>query len=80
MKIGHLPWRDLWGFSTVDSKGTTELISGEKLSIAILSNLHVYFVVRLPDYIVFVSIVSQQHLYIMYHLLLVVAAGPQCTK
>ena len=37
------------GFSTVDRKGTNELISGEKPFIAILSNLCVYFVVRLPD-------------------------------
>ena len=50
VKIGHLPWRDLWGFSTVDRKGTNELISGEKPFIAIVSNLRVYFVVRLPDY------------------------------
>ena len=50
VKIGHFPWRDLWGFSTVDRKGTNELISGEKSFIAILSNLRVYFVVRLPDY------------------------------
>ena len=62
MKIGHFPWRDLWGFSTVDRKGTNELISGEKSFIAILSNLSVYFFVRLPDYILFqersVSVVS----------------------
>ena len=37
MKIGHFPIRDLWGFSTVDRKGTNELISGEKSFIAILS-------------------------------------------
>ena len=35
----------------MDRKGTNELISGEKSFIAILSNLRVYFVVRLPDYI-----------------------------
>ena len=34
----------------MDRKGTNELISGEKSFIAILSNLRVYFVVRLPDY------------------------------
>ena len=34
----------------MDRKGTNELISGEKPFIAILSNLCVYFVVRLPDY------------------------------
>ena len=51
MKIGHLPWRDFWGFSIVGRYGTNELISGEKPFIAILSNLRVYFVVRLPDYI-----------------------------
>ena len=37
----------------MDRKGTNELISGEKSFIAILSNLRVYFVVRLPDYIVY---------------------------
>ena len=52
MKIGHLPWRDFWGFSIVGRYGTNELISGEKPFIAILSNLRVYFVVRLPDYYV----------------------------
>ena len=51
LKIGHLPWRDFWGFSTVCRYGTNELISGEKPFIAMLSNLRVYFVVRLPDYI-----------------------------
>ena len=51
MKIGHLPWRDFWGFSIVGRCGTNELISGEKPFIAILSNLRVYFVVRLPDYV-----------------------------
>ena len=35
----------------MDRKGTNELISGEKSFIAILSNLRVYFVVRLPDYV-----------------------------
>ena len=49
MKIGHFPWRDLWGFSAVDTEGINELISGEKPFTAILSNLHIYFVVRLPD-------------------------------
>ena len=34
----------------MDRKGTNELISGEKSFIAILPNLRVYFVVRLPDY------------------------------
>ena len=34
----------------MDRKGTNELISGEKAFIAIVSNLRVYFVVRLPDY------------------------------
>ena len=43
VKIGDLPWRDLWGFSTVDRKGTHELISGEKPFIAILSNLKCLF-------------------------------------
>ena len=43
VKIGDLPWRDLWGFSTVDRKGTNELISGEKPFIAILSNLKCLF-------------------------------------
>ena len=43
VKIGYLPWRDLWGFSTVDRKGTHELISGEKPFIAILSNLKCLF-------------------------------------
>ena len=28
MKIGHLPWRDFWGFSIVGRYGTNELISG----------------------------------------------------
>ena len=51
MKIGHLPLMDLWVFSTVDRKGTNELISGEKPFFAILSNLRVYFVIRLPDYL-----------------------------
>ena len=51
LKIGHLPSRDFWGFSTVDRKGTNELISGEKPLTAILSNLHIYVVVRLPDYV-----------------------------
>ena len=49
VKIGDLPWRDLWGFSTVDRKGTHELISGEKPFIAILSNLKCLFT-RLPCY------------------------------
>ena len=49
VKIGDLPWRDLWGFSTVDRKGTHELISGEKPFIAILSNLKCLFT-RLPGY------------------------------
>ena len=35
----------------MDRKGTNELISGEKSFIAMLSNLRVYFVVRLPDYL-----------------------------
>ena len=41
VKIGYLLWRDLslWGFSTVDTNGTNELISGEKPLTAILSNL-----------------------------------------
>ena len=43
VKIGDLPWRDLWGFSTVDRKGTNELISCEKPFIAILSNLKCLF-------------------------------------
>ena len=43
LKIGHLPWRDLWGFSIVDKYGTNELISGEKPFIAILSNLGCLF-------------------------------------
>ena len=34
----------------MDRKDTNELISGEKAFIAIVSNLRVYFVVRLPDY------------------------------
>ena len=34
----------------MDRKGTNELIAGDKFFIAILSNLRVYFVVRLPDY------------------------------
>ena len=39
LKIGHLPLRDLWRFSTVDKYGTNELISGEKPFTVILSNL-----------------------------------------
>ena len=48
VKIGDLPWRDLWGFSTVDRKGTHELISGEKPFIAILSNLKCLFTRLIP--------------------------------
>ena len=44
LKIGHLPWRDFWGFSTVNKYGTNELISGEKPFFAILSNLGCLFI------------------------------------
>ena len=44
----------------MDRKGTNELISGEKSFIAILSNLRVYFVVRLPDYIIVQAFYGQK--------------------
>ena len=43
VNIGNLPWRDLWGFSTVVTKGTNELISGENPLTAIVSTLGCVF-------------------------------------